>query len=68
MSFTDKFGERMHLKIVTVQIKNSRCYRLLGVGMDCKLSFENHINQICTDLRAKTKTRAKLAPFLNKRK
>ena len=47
----------MHVNIVTPQIKNSSCHRLFGVDMDCQLSFGNHINPICTDLRAKTKAR-----------
>ena len=50
-------GQHMHVNIVTLQIKNSSCHRLFGVDMDCQLSFGNHINPICTDLRAKTKAR-----------
>ena len=50
-------GQHMHVNIVTLQIKNSSSHRLFGVDMDCQLSFGNHINPICTDLRAKTKAR-----------
>ena len=42
--------------------------RILGIDIDCKLSFENHINQICSKARAKIKALARIAPFLNKRK
>ena len=66
MSFTD--NENVHVNIGTSQIKNSDCERLLGIDIDCKLSFENHINQICSKTRAKIKTLARIAPFLNKRK
>ena len=61
-------GENVHVNIGTSQIKNSDCERLLGIDIDCKLSFENHINQICSKARAKIKTLARIAPFLNKRK
>ena len=54
--------------IDTSQIKNSNCERLLGIDIDFKLSFENHINQICSKARAKTKGLASIVPFLNKRK
>ena len=61
-------GENVHVNIGTSQIKNSDCERLLGIDIDCKLSFENHINQICSKARAKIKALARIAPFLNKRK
>ena len=61
-------SENVHVNIGTSQIENSDCERLLGIDIDCKLSFENHINQICRKARAKVKALAKIAPFLNKRK
>ena len=61
-------GENVPVNIGTSQIKNSNCERLLGIDIDCKLSFENHINQICSKARAKIKALARIAPFLNKRK
>ena len=41
---------------------------LVNIDIDCKLSFENHINQTCSKARAKIKILARTAPFLNKRK
>ena len=61
-------GENVHVNIGTSQIKNSRCERLLGTDIDCKLSFENHINQICSKARTKSKTIARIVPSLNKGK
>ena len=60
-------GENVHVNIGTSQIKNSDCERLLGIDIDCKLSFENHINQMCSKARAKFKALARIAPFLNKK-
>ena len=48
-------GENVHVNIGISQIKNSDCERLLGIDIDSKLSFENHINQICSKARAKIK-------------
>ena len=61
-------SENVHVSIGTSQIKNSDCERLLRIDIDCKLSFENHINQICSKARAKFKALARIALFLNKRK
>ena len=48
-------GENVHVNVGTSHIKNSDCERLLGIDIDCKLSFENHINQICNKAKAKIK-------------
>ena len=61
-------GENVHENIGTSQIKNSDCKRLLGMDIDCKLSFEKHMNQICSKARAKIKALAMIAPFLKKKK
>ena len=61
-------SENVHVNIGTRQIKNTNCKRLLGIDIDCKLRFENHINYICSKARAKIKALARKAPFLNKRK
>ena len=44
-------GENVHVNIGTSQIINSDCERLLGIDIDFRLSFENHINQICSKAR-----------------
>ena len=61
-------GENVHVNIGTSLIKNSDCERLLGIDIDRKLKFENHINQIFSKARAKIKVLARIVPFLNKRK
>ena len=58
-------GENVHVNVGTLQIKNSDCERLLEIDGDCKLSFENHIKKICRKARAKIKTLARIALFLN---
>ena len=44
------------------------CERLLGIDIDCKLSFENQINYVRSKTRAKIKVLAIIALFLNKTK
>ena len=61
-------GENVNVNSGTSEIKNSDCERLLGIDIDCKLSFENHINQIRSMTRVKIKALARIAPSLNKRK
>ena len=61
-------SENVHVNVGTSQIKNSDYERLLGTDIDCKLSFKDHTDQICSKTRAKTKVLARIAPFLNKRK
>ena len=66
--FQTSSGENVHVNISTSQIKNCDCERLLGIGVDCKLSFENYINQVCSKAKAKIKALARIAHFLYKRK
>ena len=49
-------------------IKNRDREKPLGTDIDCKFSFENHINQICNKARAKIKALARISPFLEKKK
>ena len=61
-------GKYVHVNVGASQIKNSGCQRLLGIDIYCKLSFENHTNQICSKAREKIKALTRIAPFLNKGK
>ena len=63
MSFTN-----VNVNIGTLKIKNGSCERLIGTDMACKLSFENHINQICTKARRKVNALVQVLPFLNQKK
>ena len=60
--------ENVHVNIGASQIKNSDCESLLGIDIDCKLSFENRINQICSKARAQIKALARIGRFFNKKK
>ena len=55
----------MHVKIGTAQIENTQNEKLLGITIDSKLSFDKHIQQICSRASAKLKALARIAPFMN---
>ena len=55
----------MHENIGTAQIKNMQNEKLVGITTDSKLSFDKHIQQICSRTSAKLKALARIAPFMN---
>ena len=59
---TDK---QMQVNIGTAQIENTQNEKLLGIIIDSKLSFDKHIQQICSRAGAKLKALARIAPFMN---
>ena len=59
---TDK---QVHVKIGTAQIENTQNEKLLGITIDSKLSFDKHIQQICSRASAKLKALARIASFMN---
>ena len=59
---TDKL---VHVNIGTTQIENTQNERLLGITIFSKLSFDKHIQQICSRASAKLKALARIVPFMN---
>ena len=55
----------MHVNIGTAQIENTQNEKLLGNLIDSKLSFDKHIQQICSRAYAELKALARIAPFMN---
>ena len=55
----------MHVNIGTAQIENAQNEKLLGITIHSKLSFDKHIQQICSWVGAKLKALARIAPFMN---
>ena len=59
---TDK---QVQVNIGTAQIENTQNEKLLGIIIDSKLSFDKHIQQICSKASDKLKALAKIVPFMN---
>ena len=38
--------DNVRVNISTAQIENSKCQKLLGINIELKLTFEDHINRI----------------------
>ena len=55
----------MHVNIGSAQIENAQNEKLLGIIINSKLSFDKHIQQICSRASAKLKALARIAPFMN---
>ena len=47
--------KQVHVNIGTAQIENTQNEKLLGIAIDSKLSFDKHIQQICSSESAKLK-------------
>ena len=55
----------MQVNIGSARINNSECEKLLGTKIDCKLSFEDHIRNICKKAGAKLNALSTVAQSLN---
>ena len=53
--------KQVQVNIGTAQIENTQNERLLGIIIGSKLSFDKHIQQICSQASAS----ARIAPFMN---
>ena len=56
-------------RIITVQVveyefENSKCEKLLGVKLNWKLNFDDHISDICKKASGKLNALARIAPFI----
>ena len=57
--------DNMHVNIGTTQIENSKYQKLLGINIDSKLTFENHINRICKKASAKVNALSRISYYLD---
>ena len=55
----------MHVNIGTALIENTQNEKFLGITNEPKLSFDKHIQQICSRASAKLKALARTVPFTN---
>ena len=60
--------ENINLIIEDQAISNSKCQKLLGIKNDNKLSFNEHLDEMCKKAGQKLNALARLTPFMNIRK
>ena len=55
----------MHVNIGTAQIEISKCQKLLGINIDSKLTFEDHINRIYKKASAKLNALSRISYYMD---
>ena len=58
-------AETKEIRVDDKVIENSRCEKLLGINIDSKLSFDNHVKKLCDVASAKLKALTRVAPYLD---
>ena len=53
------------LQIGDSSIKTSNCEKLLGVKIDYKLTFDEHVNSLCKKANSKLRALARTTPYMN---
>ena len=56
---------RMNLKIGNINIENSTCKKLVGVKVDKKLSFNEHLDGIIKKASRKVSALTRILPFMD---
>ena len=57
--------DNVHVNIGTAQIENSKSQKLLGINIDSKLTFEEHINRICKKASAKLNALGRISYYMS---
>ena len=55
----------INIKIGNIDINNSTCEKLLGVKFDYKLTFDDHISELCKKASRKIHALARVTPYMN---
>ena len=63
-------NEEFSIKVDNFDLKNSKCQKLLGIKLDNKLTFSDHVKSICTKASQKLHALSRVSNFmtLNQRK
>ena len=60
--------ETVQVNIGTAGVNNIKCEKLLGVKIDCKLIFDDHIGNICKKAGAKLNALTRVVQYVNTEK
>ena len=57
-------NEEFSIKVDNLDIKNSKCQKLLGIKIDNKLTFDDHVTSICTNASQKLHALSRVRNFM----
>ena len=57
-------NEELSIKVDNLDIKNSKCQKLLGIKIDNKLTFDDHVSSICTKASQKLHALSRVRNFM----
>ena len=57
--------DNVRVNISTAQIENSKCQKLLGINIELKLTFEDHINRIGKKASAKLNALSRISYYMD---
>ena len=55
----------VHVNIGNALMENRKCQKLLGINIDSKLTFEDHINRICKTSSAKLNALSRISYYMD---
>ena len=58
-------NEHVSMKLDNIEIENSYCERLLGIKIDSKLNFKEHLNGITKKASRKINALSRIVPYMN---
>ena len=58
-------NEDVSMKLENIEIENSNCQRLLGIKIDSKLNFKEHLDGIIKKTSRKINFLSRIAPYMN---
>ena len=65
MSFNTQLARQYACKYRYCTNKNSKCQKLLGINIDSKLTFEDHINRICKKASVKLNALSRISYYMD---
>ena len=57
-------SKNVNVHVGEYEIENSNCEKLLGVKLDWKLNFDDHISDVCKKTSGKLRSLARIASFI----
>ena len=58
-------SNKVNIRIDNFDMSNTKCEKLLGVQFDHKLTFDDHISELCKNASQKIHALARVTPYMN---